>query len=150
MTPTQSFPLVNDWRRGCWVARPTGKADRAYVYDREFCRGTPHKASGMVRYTLADLGGPGWVVAKTAYGVRRVVEVTDLGWVDHGELPAFSILEVVQAGDWDGARCDGGSPDCRQPAVFEPEGVCDTCERESGDRVRVAAERAGKAAEVPF
>lgn len=120
------FPFVNDWRRGCWVARPTGKGDAAFVFGREFCTGTPHKASGMVRYTLADLGGPGWIVAKDAYRVRHLVRVTEIGWELMGELPARDILAVVQAGEWDGTRCT----DCGVSAIVDPDAgpVCAPCQ----------------------
>lgn len=127
-TVSRPFPFVNDWRRGCWVARPTGKPDQAFVYDREFVTGTPHKASGMVRYTLDDLGGPGWIVAKDAYRVRHLVRVTEVGWELMGELPARHILAVVQNGEWDGTRC----AECHQAPVFAAE-PCPECQR---DRTR--------------
>lgn len=141
----REFPLVNDWRRGCWVARPTGEPDSTYVYAREFCTGTPHKASGMVRYSLEDLGGPGWVVVKDAYRVRQLVRVTELGWELMGDLPAWDILAVVQAGEWDGRRCSS----CGVSAVVDGgSDPCSRCQREAADSERAAAGLSADGGEV--
>lgn len=141
------FPLVNDWRRGCWVARPTGKPDTAYVYAREFVTGAPHKATGMVRYSLEDLGGPGWVVACDAYRVRSLIRVTEIGWEVIGELAARHILDVVQAGEWNGDRCLA----CGIAPIWDDHATCAECEREQERTTKAAAHLDTIAPEeVPF
>ena len=129
MTPT-AYPFVNDWARGCWVGRPNGKADRAYVYQRDFMRGTPHKATGMVRYTLEDLGGEGWVVAKDRRGIRSLVRLEVLTWTDEGETTPADVLRVVRADSWDGGRCER----CQIGVIVAGEVQCAACSRDDEDR----------------
>lgn len=134
------YPYVNDWRRGCWVARPNGKADRDYVYDRVFLRGTPVKADGVVRYSLGALGGRGWVVAKGSRG-RELVFCDELEWFSFGEVRAADILEIVRgARSWDGSKC----PTCGVGALFESAGLCRPCLEDLEDLERSAATRAGQ------
>jgi len=132
MNPT-AYPFVNDWARGCWVGRPNGKADRDYTYQREFMRGTPHKATGMVRYTLEDLGGEGWIVAKDRRRIRSLVRLEALTWTDHGETSPADVLRVVKAGSWDGSRCSR----CELGVVIEGEAQCAMCSRDDEDRKKV-------------
>ena len=107
MRTAHPYPFTNLWRKGSWVGRPNGKADRDYTYQRDFCNGTPDKASGTLRYTLADLGGPGWVVARDPIrGTRNLIELRELEWVEHPEVPPADVLAVVRAGSWDGTVCD--------------------------------------------
>lgn len=135
-TRARAYPFVNDWRKRCWVARPTGKADRDYVYAREFLRGRPNKSEGTLSYTLDDLGGPGWIVAKDARGRRALVELGELEWVDHGDVAPADVLRVVRAGSWDGARC----PECEYGAVIDGETICPACETDQAESDRARAE----------
>lgn len=143
------FPFVNPWRRGCWVARPTGDEHPRYGYAREFCTGVTHKASGMVRYSLEDLGGPGWVVACDGH-TRELVRVTAVGWeVVARDLRAADILAVVRNG-WDGATWCG---DCGAVPITTAD-VGSTCWECSRERRRAANEAntppITDPAEVPF
>ncbi len=138
LTRAHPYPFVNDWRKGCGVFRPTGEEDRQWTYASEYVAGTPHRGTGMVRYSLEDLGGPGWVVVQGLAG-RSLVELGQLEWVDHGEVSPVDVLKVVKAGKWNGQRHECG-------AVLL-EGICGGCE---ADAARVAAERATMPDEVPF
>jgi hypothetical protein len=128
------------------VARVTGKADRDYGFAREFVRGVADKANGLLRYSLEDLGGPGWAVARDRRRVTVLLELRELTYFEHGELATADVLRVVKAaGSWDGATCsDHGRP----RAILE--GVCSVCEEDRADRERIAAETATAPEEVPF
>lgn len=129
------YPFVNPWRRGCWVARPTGDDHPKFVYEREFVTGTPHRSSGMVRYSLEDLGGPGWVVACDGHA-RELVRVSEIGWeVVARDLRAADILAVVRAGEWDGTLCG----DCGAVPITDAD-VGPTCWECSQERRRAANE----------
>lgn len=143
----RSYPFSNDWRRGCWVSRPTGKPDRDYVYAAEFLRGRPDKASGMLRYSLQDLGGPGWIVYKDSRRVRGLVYCDELEYADYGEVvDARDILRVVTADElWQGRRCGG----CGLGVVLGDEVRCVKCGHEVDERERIAA-GARDELEVPF
>jgi hypothetical protein len=145
------YPFANDWRKGCWVARPTGKADRDFAYAREFLTGSPHRGSGMVRYTLGDLGGPGWIVACDKRGVRSLILVRDVEYIDYGEVTPKDVLRVVRADSWEGRRC----PACSVGVVLEGDegGLCvnrrcesDRAESEADKAAAVAAAAAAAAA----
>ncbi len=150
MSTPKEYPFVNDWAKGCWVGRPNGKADRDYVYQREFVRGATHKATGMVRYTLEDLGGQGWVVACDRRRIRSLIRLDELQWEDTGETSPKDVLRVVQDVSWDGGRCDN----CQIGVVLEDETRCVACERETSDQkaqdVKNASVRAHTADEEPF
>lgn len=141
------FPFANDWRKGCWVARPTGKADRDFAYGRDFLTGDPHRGSGMVRYTLGDLGGPGWIVACDKRGVRSLVLVRDLEYIDFGEVTPLDVLRVVRADSWEGRRC----PACSVGVVLDgdPDGFCANrrCESDRADSVTDKAAAVAAAAD---
>ena len=148
MRTAHPYPFVNAWRKGSWVARPTGKSDRDYVYGRDFCQGKPDKATGTLRYTLADLGGTGWVVARDPIrGTRNLIELRELEWVEHPEVPASDILEVVHAGQpvtpgaWTGEVC----ADHQRALIGET--PCPDCE---ADQEREARRELVGAAPDPF
>ena len=123
-----------------------GKADRDYVYQREFMKGTTHKATGMVRYTLEDLGGEGWIVAKDRRRIRSLVRLEVLTWTDEGETSPSDVLRVVKADSWDGGRC----PRCELGVILEGESQCALCSRDDEDRERVASESVDMPEVEPF
>ena len=140
----RNYPVVNDWRKGVWAARPTGKADRDYVYAREWLSGTPDKTTGTLRYTLADCGGPGWIVVRDGRGTRSLLELGELTYLDHGEVPPVDVLAIVRAGSWDGAKC----ADHDRALVDNRE--CPDCQTDQENDERRLAYAATAPADDPF
>lgn len=146
----REYPLVNTWGAGSYVARVPGKRDREWGFVREFVRGVPDKANGLLRYSLADLGGPGWAIARDRRRVTILLELGELSYRDHGEVDNGDVLRVIKArGSWDGAKCDGaddleGVKHRRPRAIVD--GICTGCveleqlrveEVEQAERVKV-------------
>jgi hypothetical protein len=147
----KQFPLVNDWAKGCYVARVTGSHPK-YVYDREFYNGTPVKSRGTLEYLPGrDLPGPdelpAWFVVRDRYKTDELIEVTELGYRVVGTgLTSVEVLDVHTAGApgapgaWTGSRCDV----CDSLAF--PGVDCTECSERAG----IAAANAAAPAEVPW
>lgn len=142
MSIEREYPLVNTWGGGSYVARVTGKRDREYGFARDFVRGSPDKANGLLRYSLAELGGPGWAVARDRRRVTVLLELGELSYIDHGEVATGDVLEVVKAASWDGGKC----ADHPRRVLLEGR-PCGDCEREELEEEETAR-RVGEAAAV--
>lgn len=135
MSELNEYPIINDWRKGCYLARVTGPHSK-YVYDREFVSGTGIKSRGTLEYKLGrdlEAAAPAWYVMRDAAGTTDLLAVSDLGWrVVASAVGAADVIDAFgmgapgSEGAWDGARCKR----CERPAAgrdFESV-VCDKCE----------------------
>jgi len=143
------FPIVNDWAKGCYVARVTGTHPK-YVFEREFVNGTPIKSRGTLEYLPGrDLPAdslPAWYVVRDRYQTDQLLDVGELGYRIVGEhLTAVEVREVFthglpgESGCWDGARCECG-------ALAFPGEDCVECD----EMERIKTANAGAPVEVPF
>ena len=151
MSDLNQYPLVNDWAKGCFVARVTGSHPK-YVYDREFYNGTPVKSRGTLEYLPGrDLPGPdelpAWFVVRDRYKTDELLEVSELGYrVIASGLTSVEVLEVHtagapgQPGAWTGERCE----DC--DSLEYPGVPCAEC----SSRSEIAAANAAAPDEAPW
>jgi hypothetical protein len=116
-----AYPIQNDWRRGCYLARLTGP-DPKYIIAREFITGTPVKSRGLLEYEPGrDLpeDPSGWYAMRGEAGTTVLVEAGPLEWHNHGPKDSREMLEIVGAGEW---TCADDT--CNNPADG---GLCDGC-----------------------
>lgn len=148
----KAFPIVNDWARGCYLARVTGPHPK-YRFDREFENGKPIKSRRTVEYLpgrdLAADNLPAWYVMRDRGGRDSLLAVTAVGWrVVASGLAASDVLDVFNMGApggpgaWSGDMCGR----CDAPLI-EPDGetgaICAEC-------AGIESDRASAPDEVPF
>jgi len=125
---TNTYPITNDYQRGCYVAVITGDPHPKFKFGREFVKGTPIKSRRILTYTAEMVDAPSWLIVQDVRA-RRLVAATSLGWTDHGPIEPDDVLDVVSKGQpdsegaWTGERCEI----CTRPAY---NGRCMTIDHE--------------------
>lgn len=144
-----TYPITNDYRRGCYVAVITGQPHPKFKFGRDFVTGTPIKSRRILTYTAEMVDAPSWLIVQDTRA-RRIVAATGIGWTDHGPIEPDDVLEVVAGGlpddpgAWVGDRCGA----CASPNV---DGRClANCEKKAAEMDRIEAAQATQPDTEPF